>query len=130
MRKETLCWECQNYSKCSWYNGKPVEGWEATPTKMRYVMRGKLYTVRSYCVHKCPLFVEDRLREVRVEDIAAMLHISTRTFYRLSRSDINARLKNLGYAMHIYDLHEEKPYYILEKLGGANERSESERERV
>ena len=32
---ETLCWKCDNCtdgSKCEWALGRPVKGWEATPT--------------------------------------------------------------------------------------------------
>lgn len=120
MEKETICWQCQNYAKCSWYNGIPVENWDATPTQIHYLRHGKPYTVHSYCVHKCPLFVADRLQEVRVDQIAALLGISTRTFYRISKNEINERLKEKGFKMHIHDLYEEKPSYYLERIGGAD----------
>lgn len=53
----TLCWDCKKATggaDCPWANEfKPVEGWDATPTKMK--MNGTR-SVDSYDVHKCPLF--------------------------------------------------------------------------
>ena len=56
----TLCWSCKRATGfCSWSEDfTPVEGWEATPTKVKLAARNgnnRLF-VDSYLVHKCPLF--------------------------------------------------------------------------
>ena len=50
----TLCLSCQNNS-CSWSKAfKPVEGWEAIPTK---IMRKGQIDAESYLVKTCPEFI-------------------------------------------------------------------------
>lgn len=58
-KKETLCWKCAKATKdvCAWMrDGKPVEGWDATKMEVASRSGGRDYTVRSYCVKKCPEF--------------------------------------------------------------------------
>lgn len=59
-KRPTLCWSCRNaVSGCSWAKtGKPVQGWTATPTKVRALDK-KCGYIESFRVEKCPLYVED-----------------------------------------------------------------------
>lgn len=56
-RKDTLCWGCSKATgkeDCPWANKlKPVEGWEAMPTKIKMTVH---ITVNSYKIVSCPLF--------------------------------------------------------------------------
>lgn len=56
--KDTLCWECKNATgggDCPWVNDfTPVEGWTATPTKIKTYYGYD----NSFNVRKCPLFIE------------------------------------------------------------------------
>lgn len=55
----TLCWDCANATNnfCPWAeSGKPVDGWRATPTKIK--QNGKV-VCDSYHVHSCPMFKRD-----------------------------------------------------------------------
>lgn len=57
--KESLCWRCRKSgaSACSWdINFTPVDGWTATPTKIRNRDNGY---VESFLVHQCPLFQQE-----------------------------------------------------------------------
>ena len=58
-KESTLCWGCRKATgreDCPWANKfEPVEGWTATPTEVKAGADG---VVKSYEVHKCPLFVE------------------------------------------------------------------------
>ncbi len=56
--KDTLCWSCQvpGTGGCDWdKHFKPVEGWEAVPTKLRLWEKGGNGT-DSFCVTACPLY--------------------------------------------------------------------------
>lgn len=57
-KSDTICWECANatdQSKCCWVKDyTPVEGWDATPRRIRY--NGSI--VDSYMVRACPNFKE------------------------------------------------------------------------
>lgn len=59
-----LCWTCRrtSYGLCPWFSGyEPVNGWDATPTKVRTgMMRDK--SVDSYHVKSCPLYEKGRER--------------------------------------------------------------------
>ena len=52
--KKTLCWICNNAcGRCSWSKDyKPVEGWKAKPTKIRF----QDIEDDSFCVIECPEF--------------------------------------------------------------------------
>ncbi len=62
---QTLCWSCANAVPdkqgkrgCAWSRHfKPVDGWDAEETQLYNNENGK-YAVQSFCVHKCPEFVE------------------------------------------------------------------------
>lgn len=58
---ETLCWSCQRAVKeCPWSaNFEPVEGWDATETKIM----GPYGVIPSYFVRKCPLYDPDPIPE-------------------------------------------------------------------
>lgn len=63
-KKETICWDCQNYF-CSWIaNQTPVEGWTAKKKKIKAAgtkgSKGQKATIDSYLVLKCPEFTKER----------------------------------------------------------------------
>ena len=122
MEKETICWGCQNYAKCSWSKGIPVENWDATPTEIIdvYGTERAPRVVKSFCVHSCPQYLADRKQEVSVEDISKIIKISPRTFFRWIKSKkskykIKQKLKDKGYLLHIYRF-EGRSQYSLEKV--------------
>lgn len=102
--EETLCWQCANYSRCSWADGVPVEGWEATPT----VVRDYDGDFKSYLVRKCPLFKPDAKREITTKEIAAILGVSRDTVFHILRREGEARLqrrmKRKGYKLSIWEV--------------------------
>ena len=57
---DTICWDCKRATGfCSWSEKFiPVEGWKATPTKVKIVNRqnGENIFTDSFIVHECPLF--------------------------------------------------------------------------
>lgn len=54
---DTICWNCANYTKCSWHKTfTPVEGWVAEKTKIDIDGR----PIESYCVKSCPMFKKGR----------------------------------------------------------------------
>lgn len=57
--KATLCWYCQRaVGGCSWSRKfKPVEGWDAIPTKIWYGHKAE--PLQSYIVKSCPQFLGD-----------------------------------------------------------------------
>ena len=66
---DTLCWGCKralnsDEYNCSWSShGVPVDGWEAEDGKTFELpdpQGGRCRTEKSYCVHSCPLFVQDQ----------------------------------------------------------------------
>ena len=61
--KYTLCWDCANAcGGCSWSSreAQPVDGWDATPTKVNMTINhNHPRYVDSYIVHSCPQFVRD-----------------------------------------------------------------------
>lgn len=71
-QKSTLCWDCQRAVLrmdlyCPWaWNFIPVDGWKAKETKLR-AHTGE-YTKFSYCVTKCPLFLQDAEKEETKEE--------------------------------------------------------------
>ena len=117
--KETICWDCQNYSRCSWARGIPVKGWKATPTKIKNVTDGRLRVVDSFLVEACPHFKADKKRRVLVKDIAVMLGMGERALYRFmqrkGRGRLGELLKEKGYKLHVCK-DEELNLYYLEKL--------------
>lgn len=60
--KNSICWECKNYS-CPWIKeGKPVKGWKAEKTKIHNLEKD----TDSFSVKSCPEFLGAAdLEEVR-----------------------------------------------------------------
>ncbi len=89
IRKETLCWSCQNAraNYCSWFTDfTPVENWEAIKTRVKH---GLNRFDESYCVHKCPNFKRDKKQKTNSE-LARELGISVRTYYRRKQNKKNS----------------------------------------
>ena len=105
--KETICWDCRNYSRCSWSRGKPVKGWKATPTLI--VNKGidgeKARITRSYLVEECPHFKHDKKRSVLYRDLAKIIGVSERSAHRIKMTKGIGRIKDLlaekGYKLHV-----------------------------
>ena len=63
--QHTLCWDCSKAcGGCPWSrrSHRPVQGWIATPTKLKLRAKSNPYGESfdsSYIVHSCPLFVRD-----------------------------------------------------------------------
>ena len=68
-RKETLCWDCRNCTRCSWADGIPVKGWTATPTSVADCDGD----YASFFVTQCPQFKADTKKQVTTEDMARIL---------------------------------------------------------
>lgn len=122
MEKETLCWGCQNYSKCSWSRGIPVENWEATPTtfidKYGNAEDDGTIEVHSFVVHKCPQYIPDTIQKTTINEIAKIVGVNKRTLYRHFQDtekskEILKRLREKGYKLRTYAC---SPYYWLEKI--------------
>lgn len=62
MARETICWKCKKAcGKCSWSSRlEPVEGWDATPTKVVDSASGRRIVTDTFKVNHCPEFVEGR----------------------------------------------------------------------
>lgn len=107
MEKETICWGCQNFSKCSWSKGVPVENWDATPTMvLNYDGKENLHIVESYCVNSCPQFKADAKQRTSVREIAKIIGKYIRTVFRYLASKektlyLRELLKQKGYKLHI-----------------------------
>ena len=120
-RNETICWSCENCTRCSWSKGVPVEGWEATPTKIiNNTINGEPLITNSFCVHKCPHFKDDKLQKVSIKKLGSIINRGAKSIYRLlEKKNGCAELKKLalerGYKLYIYDGSMFKVYYV-EKL--------------
>ena len=118
--KETICWDCQNYSRCSWSRGKPVKGWKATPTEsIDNFGGGDTRIIHSFLVEACPHFKADKKRRVLFKEIAEIIGVCERAAYRTKQRKGIGRIKDLlkekGYKLHVYK-EEEKHSYYLEKI--------------
>lgn len=120
-KKETLCFSCQNFTRCSWANGIPVKGWEATPT----IVQDRDGDFSSYLVTKCPLFKEDEKREVTQAEIAQILGIgrwSVKDMLSTQGGTIFLRhlLKKEGYKLLIFQVPikngKENREFIIKKI--------------
>lgn len=57
--KDTICWNCANYCKCSWHKTfTPVDGWTAE----KVIKNG---VGETYCVKSCPMFKKSEKRNSR-----------------------------------------------------------------
>ena len=121
MEKETICWGCQNFSKCSWSRGIPVENWEAIPTKFKDTYsHSDTIEQRSYCVLKCPQFKADKLQPTTIAELGKITKVSTRTMFRWLNSAEGSkrmlkRLKKKGYLLRVFIDMGQNSYY-LEKV--------------
>ena len=102
--EETLCWGCQNCTRCSWADGIPVKGWEATPT----ILRDCDGDFSSYLVTKCPLYKEDTKKYVTTDDIAKVLGKTKATVSNALRTRggtifLRGWLKEKGYKLQVFD---------------------------
>lgn len=119
--KETLCWDCQNYSLCSWGRyGKPVKGWTATPTEfLDNFAGGDSRVVHSFLVEACPHFKHDKKRRIFFKEIAAIIGTTERYAYRTKERKgigyIKDLLKDKGYKLHVCKS-DERCEYFIEKL--------------
>lgn len=124
--KETICWDCQNYSRCSWSRGTPVKGWKATPTKYKDVYGGgnDAIIVRSFLVEECPHFKADRKQRTTIKEISGILGKSERSVYRLISNKGVHRLKDLlkekGYILYTFKEPDDdgvtcRQYYLLKQ---------------
>ena len=117
--KETICWNCKNYSRCSWANGIPVKGWKATPTKIENIIGGYLYITDSFLVEACPQFKADDKRIASMKELAGIVGISERyiyTFiYNKGYGALINKLKEKGYKLTVYKIDKKHRCY-LEKI--------------
>lgn len=102
-QKDTICWDCQNFMRCSWAHGKPVEGWTATPT----IVRDREGDFKSFIVEECPLFKEDAKKGVTIFEIAQILGKTRGTIISALRTRggtifLRGWLKEKGYKLKIF----------------------------
>ena len=86
----TLCWHCKNAcGKCSWSDGTftPVDGWEATPTKLN--IDGER-TIKSYCVNECPQFDPDDVM-IPLSKLSGRWSMTT-LYLHIKRGDLKAEM--------------------------------------
>lgn len=98
--KETICWNCAKAcGKCPWSDGSftPVDGWIATPTKIKFGCKIE----NSYLVKNCPLFVSKTWSSISVKALAKILNINIRTFFRLTDEDKISKARKCGYDLKI-----------------------------
>ena len=100
-KKETLCWGCRNCTRCSWADGIPVKGWEATPT----IVHDCDGDFKSFIVTKCPLFKADAKQEITTGDIADILGCQRDTVFKILKRKgeafLKEKLKEKGYILYI-----------------------------
>ena len=121
-KPQTICWDCANFSKCSWANGKPVDGWEATPTIIKNVSSvGLVSYTESFIVHSCPCYKDD-MRRTSILELSRMLGRNQSSLGEKLRNKkgfekVNEILEQMGYKLHLYKSTENKKQeYYLEVL--------------
>lgn len=95
---ETLCWKCDNCtdgSKCEWALGRPVKGWEATPTA--YPDSG--FITHSFMVTKCPKYVEARRYEMTLSQLCRKFNVARNTTPAIVIKRVSERLQENGYTV-------------------------------
>jgi len=104
--KETICWDCKNYSRCSWSRGKPVKGWKATPTEFIDKLGNEKRIVRSFLVEDCPHF-KAGARRVTIKEISQIIGKKERTIFRTiirkGRGFLFDLLEEKGYKLRVYE---------------------------
>lgn len=119
-QNETICWDCQNCTKCTWSRGVPVCGWEATPTKIAFGDK----VIDSYCVLKCPFFKKTNTNRVTLNYLAKITGIPIRSICRYIYNDNAEKLEELKkilkkkkyYLVIDDDLESTRKHYFLKKL--------------
>ena len=101
--QSTICWNCSKACRgCSWSrNFQPVDGWQATPTKV-YQANGK--TLDSFIVHNCPQFEKDTIGSItpiKPDILAIKLGISRRALYRMQPEELVQKCKELGIELQL-----------------------------
>ena len=112
--KSTLCWKCANAcGGCDWSREfKPVDGWEATPTK---VYQNVNQYIDSYIVNKCPEFYEEKLNSIfRVSGcyVAEKLGCSRNTIYSFSSEELIAMCRNKGIKLEITRVGNQRRFWV------------------
>lgn len=123
MKKDTLCWGCANYAKCSWSKGVPVENWKAEKT----IIGNSTSIVESYCVLDCPQYQAEKKQQTSVKEIASLIGKSPRTVFRLlerkgTTQGLRKKLREKGFILYICsdivnDEGDTMRTYYLEKAG-------------
>lgn len=105
----TLCWNCQNFTKCSWSRGIPVKNWVAIPSRKN-----------SYKVIDCPQFLEDKIWGVTKPELVDILEIAKSKLDKISEAKLANLLLQKGYKFCFRDSGT-KTYYIerINKTKGA-----------
>ncbi len=76
--KQSLCWQCKNYS-CPWIKeGRPVKGWKAD----KAIIHNREKDTASFCVKKCPEFIgTGAVEQVRCKSCGKLLFERERRKY-------------------------------------------------
>lgn len=89
-----LCWNCQNATGgCNWSrNLTPVEGWTATPIKIKRTVQDIRGSISGYQIHSCPEYVPEIVkaepevkRYVPTEDEKAQVRALRRQGWSIQR---------------------------------------------
>ena len=110
-KQETICWECAKAcGECPWSDGSftPVDGWVATPTKVK--CRYKI--IDSYLVEKCPLFISDAWTSIYVKPLAKLLNVNWQTFYSWTDEYKISKARQCGYELRFNESTVGKRMYI------------------
>ena len=88
-KHSTLCWDCDKAcGRCSWSkNFKPVEGWQAVPTKIFQYTTGQgrkriAYYTDSFDVYECPEF-----EPLKIKNEEEFMNILKRNIGRIRRDE-------------------------------------------
>lgn len=74
--RETICWDCQNFSTCEWSNkGERVDGWVAVPTVVHEKGNWRNKAYDSYLVLACPKFKADSRVQIYIDELLKLLGI-------------------------------------------------------
>lgn len=117
---EQLCWSCDKSrggeNGCCWFNGfEPVEGWKAEKN------------CRGYLVHKCPLYTPDTTMQkplklieeggwnyIKVEDLANLLGMKMRTFFRQDLITLKKKALQINYNIEVAGKSSRRAFFIKE----------------
>lgn len=79
--KESICQTCFNFN-CEWHEHfKPVDGWTATPTKIRDMHGASKVVIDSYFVENCPCYKERGrgIKRITTQEISKAMGWAERT---------------------------------------------------